>query len=135
YRAQYRTYHSDQYLQDVRAMAPMEVIWDDHEVEDNWAKDLPGGNGAGLAGSGEGRDIPFLERKANGFKAFFENTPMIRNRRDADRIYGAQRYGQLELIKLDTRSYRSDQPCNPDDAFVGFCTDLRETIDPNMTLL
>ncbi|MEI2701802.1 MAG: alkaline phosphatase D family protein [Baekduia sp.] len=135
YRNQYRTYNADQYLQDVRAMAPLEIVFDDHEVEDNWAGDLPGGNGAGLAGSGAGRDIPFLDRKANGFKAFFEASPIIRNVRDPNRIYGAQRYGQLELIKLDTRSFRTNQPCNESDAFVGFCTDLNQTLDPNATLM
>ncbi len=144
YRNQYRTYNSDADLQAVRAMAPMTVIWDDHEVEDNYAGDLPGGYFADPAADGtpartfESTGDPqfsFDQRRKNAYKAFFEVHPVIRNPAEADRTYGSIRNGQVELFALDTRQYRTDQPCNPDDAFLGFCSEQSQTTDPNATLL
>ncbi|HMS73085.1 MAG TPA: alkaline phosphatase D family protein, partial [Baekduia sp.] len=105
YRNQYRTYNSDADLQAVRAMAPMTVIWDDHEVEDNYAGDLPGGYFADPAADGtpartfESTGDPqfsFDQRRKNAYKAFFEVHPVIRNPAEADRTYGSIRNGQVE---------------------------------------
>lgn len=129
YRAQYATYHSDRHLQAVRANAPLLAIWDDHEVEDNYAGTLPGGE------SKRGRAIPFLERRANGYQAWFEAMPFVRDPAEPNRIYGATRIGQVDLIGLDTRQFRTNQPCNPTDEFVSLCTDPTATLKKNATLL
>lgn len=129
YRAQYATYHSDPNLQAVRANAPLLAIWDDHEVEDNYAGTLPGGQ------SKRGRAIPFLERRANGYQAWFEAMPTIRDPADPNRTYGARRIGQVDLLALDTRQFRTNQPCNPTDEFISLCTDPTATLKKSATLL
>jgi len=109
YRAKYALYHSDPRLVAVRQAFPMMAIWDDHEVEDNYAGGLPGG-------ATQQRDIPFAQRKANAYRAFFEHMPRIRVPGAPDRIYASIPLGgSAEVLLLDERQYRSDQPCNPDD--------------------
>ncbi|MBO9534630.1 MAG: alkaline phosphatase D family protein [Solirubrobacteraceae bacterium] len=129
YRTQYATYHSDPHLQAVRAAAPLMAIWDDHEVEDNYAATLPGG------ASKKGRAIPFLERRANGYNAWWEAMPFVRDPADPNRTYGARRIGQVDLISLDTRQFRTNQPCNPSDAFVSLCVDPTATLSKKATLM
>ena len=62
----------------VRETHSLLSTWDDHEVEDNYAGDHEGDQ------SPVNR-VPFLERRANGYQAFFEHMPMLR---DGDRVYG-----------------------------------------------
>ena len=131
YKTQYATYHSDEYLRAVRASAPLISIWDDHEVEDNYAGMLPGGQSK-RSGA---RPIPFAERRANGYRAFFEAMPVIRDTVTPDKTFGATRYGQVDLVALDTRQFRTNQPCNPGDTFIGFCGDLASTRRKSSTLL
>ncbi len=102
YRDKYRLYHTDSNLLRVRETHSLLSTWDDHEVEDNYAADHEGDQ------SPVNR-VPFLERRANGYQAFFEHMPMLR---DGDRVYGNARLGRhAELFVLDQRRYRSDQPC------------------------
>jgi alkaline phosphatase D len=129
YRAQYATYHSDANLRAVRALAPMAPIWDDHEVEDNYAGALPGGQ------SKTGRPIPFAERRANGYQAWFEAMPVIRDPDVPNRTSGARRFGQVDLLSLDTRQFRTNQICNPSDSFVGLCVDPTQLRSKKSTLL
>ncbi|MGL5929955.1 MAG: alkaline phosphatase D family protein, partial [Dermatophilaceae bacterium] len=129
YRANYAAYHSDPDLRAMRAVAPLVPIWDDHEVEDNYAGPLPGGR------SGEGRDIPFGERRAAGYRAWFEAMPVIRDAREPDRSYGRLGFGQVDLFTLDTRQYRTDQPCNPGDDAFATCLDPRDVLTSDATLL
>ncbi|MGL4744694.1 MAG: alkaline phosphatase D family protein [Dermatophilaceae bacterium] len=129
YRANYAAYHSDPDLRAVRAIAPLVPIWDDHEVEDNYAGPWPGGR------SGDGRDIPFGERRAAGYRAWFEAMPVIRNPQEPDRTYGRRAFGQVDLFTLDTRQYRTDQPCNPDDGAVAACLDPRDVLTSDATIL
>src|SRR3954452_2147147 len=42
YRRKYTLYHTDPHLLEVRRNFPLVAIWDDHEVEDNYAGTLPG---------------------------------------------------------------------------------------------
>src|ERR1700712_2750946 len=97
YRAQYECYHSDPNLRAVRAKMPLVAIWDDHEVEDNYAGLLPGGQ------SEQGRPIPFAQRRAAAYQAWFESMPVIRDPAVPDRIYGSRRVGQVELFSIDDR--------------------------------
>lgn len=135
YRNQYRAYHADQYLRDVRAMAPMAVIWDDHEVQDNYAADKPGHEWVELSGVPQRQDIPFMQRRANAYKAFFEAHPIIRNAAEPDRTYAAHRTGQVELFRLDARQYKTDQVCNPEDGPFAWCADQRDALNPNGTMI
>lgn len=135
YRKQYRWYTADKNLQAVRAMAPMTIIWDDHEVADNYAGELPGGYETKGLGDGAPpiRDggPSFLERRTNAYRAFFEAQPLMPPTDNV--IYGKQTTGNVDLFRLDTRQYRTDQPCNPEDAFIHFCDSQDQTLDPNAT--
>jgi alkaline phosphatase D len=114
YRAKYRLYRADRNLQAMHAAHPFVAIWDDHEVEDNWAGGLPGD-------AADNRRIPFLSRRENGWRAFFEYMPFAPvKRRPAlgDFLYRRVDLGaNAELFLLDQRSYRADQPCG-DELFV-----------------
>ena len=124
YRDKYNLYHSDANLLAVRAAAPLIPVWDDHEVEDNWARDEPG------EATLQPR-VPFPERRANAFKAFFEMMPRRPVRGSASQIYGSLDLGaNAELFMLDTRQYRDDQACGDE-----FGVQCEETRDPNRTLL
>jgi alkaline phosphatase D len=119
YRAKYALYRQDAALRKVHARAPMVLIWDDHEVQDNYAGAAPGGGLPPEQGWSEAR------REA-GYKAWFEAMPTYAGRRD--RIYRSLRFGKtLDLFLLDQRSYRADQPCG--DAIVPPCAELNQPRD------
>jgi len=123
YRAKYALYRSDPDLQAVHASAPMLSTWDDHEVENNHA----GTN----AGTTVGRRLPYEERRKNAYQVWFEQMAQQRFERQRDRIYRHARFGGLvDLIMLDERQYRDDQPCN--DTIVVPCP---ESTDPGRTML
>ncbi|MBA3746767.1 MAG: alkaline phosphatase D family protein [Solirubrobacterales bacterium] len=75
--------------------------------------------------------MPFAERKANGYRAFFEHMP----RAGSDLLYGSFALGAAEVFLLDTRQYRDDQPCNPDDSFFSDPCPASVTDAPGRTLL
>ena len=125
YRQKYRLYQSDKSLQDMHAAHPFVMVWDDHEVEDNYAGDEDLDNG------GDIRRVPFEERRKNAYKAFFEAMPKIKVKGDPTRIYGSAKLGgAAELFFTDQRQYRDPQPC--DDAILEPCP---EADDPGRTLL
>lgn len=110
YRRQYGLYRSDENLQLLHAVAPYSVIWDDHEVDNNFTSLKSGGDG-------EKARLGFLKRRAAGFQAFWENhairiaqpNPMPR----AMQIYRQVNWGTLAtFLLLDGRQYRTDQPGN-----------------------
>jgi alkaline phosphatase D len=124
YREKYALYHSDPRLLEMRRVHPTITIWDDHEVEDNYARDEPGH--ATL-----NRRLPFGERRANAYRAFFEHMPRLRVPEERDRTYGSIRLGaNAELFLLDERQYRDVQPCG--DEFFVPCP---EADDPARTML
>ena len=84
YREKYALYHSDPDLQALRASHPLVAIWDDHEVEDNWAADQPG-----AATPDAERRVAFAERRRAGQLAFFEWMPRLRLREELMRVYGS----------------------------------------------
>jgi len=107
YRDKYRLYRTDPNLRRMHAELPMISIWDDHEVQDNYAG---GSRGGGLA-----KALGYTERRrAAGYRAYFESMPTYgfapgRGRR----IYGASRFGRnVDLVLLDQRQFRADQPCD-----------------------
>jgi alkaline phosphatase D len=117
YRQKYALYRSDPLLQAMHASAPFVAVWDDHEIEDNWAGENPG-----HATPEDQRRSDFLTRRTAGRRAFFEWMPRLRRREEVDRIYGGVPLGaNAELILLDTRSYRDAQPCG--DQLIVPCPD------------
>lgn len=126
YRQKYRLYQSDKKLQDMHAAHPFVMVWDDHEVEDNYAGDEDLDNG------GDIRRVPFEERRKNAYKAFFEAMPKMKVKGDPTRIYGSAKLGgAAELFFTDQRQYRDPQPCG--DAILG--GPCPEAEDPARTLL
>jgi len=103
YRAKYALYRSDPALRRLHAAFPMVAIWDDHEVQNNYA------NGAPDGGLTLRSDYSRARRDAS-YEAFFESMPVFP--RGRSRIYRTQRHGRaVELLMLDERQYRDDQPC------------------------
>ncbi|MGW0816561.1 alkaline phosphatase D family protein [Streptomyces viridiviolaceus] len=104
FRRLYALYKTSPDLRAAHARFPFVHTWDDHEVQNNYAADVPGG-------AGDGR--PFRERRANGYQAFYEHLPMRPEQRPAGPdalMYRQLRVGRLAQFNvLDTRQYRSDQ--------------------------
>ncbi|MBX3444954.1 MAG: alkaline phosphatase D family protein [Planctomyces sp.] len=106
YRVRHAQYRSDPLLHEMHARCPWFVTWDDHEFDNNCAGDIS-----------EELDVDpvdFLIRRANAYQAYYENMP-LRSRsipRGPDmRLYRRAAFGRLaELLVLDTRQYRTDQP-------------------------
>lgn len=130
YRLRHAQYKTDPDLQTAHAVAPWLVVWDDHEVDNNWAAGVPENERAD-----QWNDTPerFLARRANAFKAYYENMPLRASSipRGSDmKIYRRLQWGRLaNFHMLDTRGYRDDQAC--DD---GWDTNCEEALDPSRTL-
>src|SRR5436190_6393239 len=106
YRNRYALYRTDPDLQRAHALFPWIVTWDDHEVDNNYANDKEE--------NGAPRD-KFLERRANAYQAYYEHMPLRREslpKGSSLRLYRRLAFGDLaEFSVLDTRQYRTDQPC------------------------
>ena len=107
YRQRHAQYKTDLDLQEAHAAAPWLVVWDDHEVDNNYADDV-----ADRAVERPG----FLDRRAAAYRAYYENMPLRRRSvpagPDLD-LYRRSTWGDLATLHmLDTRQYRSDQACN-----------------------
>lgn len=107
YRNRYATYKADPDLQAAHASAPFAVSFDDHEVDNNWAGDVS-----------EEADVPaevFRLRREAAFQAWYEHMPVRLAqfpRGAAIQAYRRFRIGDLVTLNvLDTRQFRSDQPC------------------------
>jgi alkaline phosphatase D len=118
YRAKYQLYRSDPLLRAVHAKFPMVMLWDDHEVQDNYVgKPADGGLPAAKRFS--------LARKRAGRQAFFENMPAFSS---GEKLYRKLSFGaNVDLIVMDQRTYRDNQPC--DDAVVAPCADYNQPRD------
>ena len=68
YRQRYAQYKTDPDLQAAHAAAPWLVVFDDHEVADNWAAEMPAKPQPG-----------FLDRRAAALRAYYENMPLRRS--------------------------------------------------------
>src|SRR3954466_12544590 len=96
----------------------MVMLWDDHEVQDNYAgKEPDGGLPAGKHFS--------LARKKAARRAFFESMPAFPG---GERLYRSPKFGStVELVITDQRPHRDNQPC--DDAVVAPCADYDQPRD------
>ncbi|GGJ84131.1 alkaline phosphatase [Pilimelia anulata] len=106
YRQRYAQYRTDPDLRFAHARAPWAVVYDDHEIANNWAGMRP-----------EEPDPRFAARRAAAMRAYWENMPLRRAAlpRGPDmQLYRRLRWGRLAAIHLlDTRQYRSARACGP----------------------
>lgn len=129
YRQRHAQYKSDQDLQAAHAIAPMTVVFDDHEVDNNWAADMP---------EKPDEQPGFTERRAAAFRAYYENMPLRPEsipqnppNGPAIRIHRRLHWGRLANFHLlDTRQFRDDQGCGD-----GYRTDCPEAVDPSRSIL
>ncbi|QSJ19929.1 alkaline phosphatase D family protein [Nostoc sp. UHCC 0702] len=127
YRNRHAQYKTDPNLQATHAAFPWLVTWDDHEVDNNWADEIP-------QDPDQQSPSPFLARRAAAFQAYYEHMPLrnFSKPRGIDmQLYRRLSFGNLvEFNVLDTRQYRTNQPCN--DQIEPRCL---EAFNENATLL
>jgi alkaline phosphatase D len=124
YRNRYALYRTDINLQAVHANFPWAVTWDDHEVDNNYANFIPEDNQSRQA---------FESRRANAYQAYYEHMPLRLSslpKRSSLLLYRRLTFGDLaEFNILDTRQYRTDQPCG--DGLKPLCD---AALDPKATM-
>jgi alkaline phosphatase D len=124
YRNRYALYKIDRNLQAAHAAFPWIVTWDDHEVVDNYANLISGDNETQEA---------FAVRRANAYQAYYEHMPLRESslpNQSNMQLYRRFTFGDLaEFNVLDTRQYRTDQPCN--DSIKPRC---QQAFDTNATM-
>ncbi|WP_101845454.1 alkaline phosphatase [Halobacillus sp. Marseille-P3879] len=125
YRNRHAQYRSDKDLQSAHAAFPWVVTWDDHEVENNYANDIP---------EKDQSVEEFVKRRIAAYQAYYEHMPLRQSSmpNGADmQLYRDFSYGNLaNFFVLDTRQYRSDQ-ANGDQS----SPQTDESLDPSRTLL
>jgi len=108
YRNRYALYRLDPDLQEVHALFPFIVTWDDHEVDNNYAG-LVAEEGAPFTGK------DFVQRRANAYRVYAETMPLrprnrLGGRRGRLNLARKLEFGDLaDLHVLDTRQFRTDQ--------------------------
>lgn len=126
YRRRYAQYKTDPMLQAAHVRCPWLVIWDDHEVDNNYA---------GLNGENGMESVDQMRtRRAAAYQAWWEHQPV--------RVPRAQSWADLTITRsinwgalarfwmLDTRQYRDVQACG--GATSALCP---EALDPKRGLL
>ncbi len=131
YRRRLALYKSDPDLQAAHASCPWLVVWDDHEVENDYAGDRS-----------ENDDDPawFLMRRAAAYKAYYEHMPLPRQMVPFGphlRLHTTVGFGQLAAFHmLDNRQYRTPQPCpRPGRAGSNVIQDCAARLEPQATML
>jgi alkaline phosphatase D len=126
-RRRYAVYKLDPALQAAHARAPWIVTWDDHEVSNNYAGDIP-------EHPEKMNTADFLRRRAAGYQAYFEHMPLRRAALPQGPemlLYRRLEFGRLaQFHVLDTRQYRTDQPQGD-----GLKAPGPATLDPRGTIM
>ncbi|MBX3476069.1 MAG: alkaline phosphatase D family protein [Brevundimonas sp.] len=107
YRNRYALHRTDPDLRRLHGAAPWIVIWDDHEVQDDYSGVWSKVNGVS--------PVDFGRRRAAAYRAFYEHMPLRRNvlRGPGMEIYRSLSYGRLaQFVMMDGRQHRSRQPCS-----------------------
>ncbi|MCZ8133380.1 MAG: alkaline phosphatase D family protein [Steroidobacteraceae bacterium] len=115
YRNRYALYRTDPHLQAAHAAAPWVVAMDDHEIDNNWAADVP-------QDPEKQTPLEFRVRRLAALQAYYEHfplehPPLALGTDSSLQMYGRWRFGPALLHLLDTRQFRSDQVCG--DGFPG----------------
>ena len=128
YRARYAQYLADPDLRAARASCPWFTIWDDHEVENNYAA---------LEPHDPAERTTFAVRRAAAYQAWWEHMPVRMEPPTEGRpvvVHRSAAYGDLvELVLLDGRQFRSDQACG--GAELSTEPPCPEALDPSRTML
>ncbi|HAP76294.1 MAG TPA: alkaline phosphatase [Acidimicrobiaceae bacterium] len=127
YRNRYARYKTDPQLQAAHAACPWFVVWDDHEVENNYA---------GITPQDAAEAPAFAARRAAAYQAWWEHQPTRLAPPTADglRIYRSAAWGDLLTVAmLDGRQYRTDQACG--DVRLNLEPPCSEVTAPGRTML
>ena len=129
YRQRYASYRLDPDLQAMHGAVPWVLMWDDHEVENDYARDRS---------RYHAEPARFMARRRAAYQAWYEHMPVPERMRPTDAgldIYTSLGWGDLaELTFLDTRQYRSYPACAQEDTRVPGWPCGRVD-DPHATLL
>lgn len=124
YRNRYALYKTDPDLQAAHTAFPWIVTWDDHEVDNNYANLIP---------EDDQSLEDFSTRRANAYQAYYEHMPLRQSSLPSGPnllLYRRFTFGNLaEFNVLDTRQYRTDQPCGD-----GINVRCSEAFDPGATM-
>lgn len=123
YRNRYGTYKSDPDLQAAHQAAPIVAVWDDHEVDNNYADEV-GENGQSTE--------QIRARRTAGYRAWFEHLPVRLTAPTGPdlKIYRRFSWGDLATFHmLDGRQYRDPAPCG------GEITDCPDRVGSGRTML
>lgn len=106
YRQQYGLYKSDPDLMAAHQSHAFVVAPDDHEIENNWADEVP-------EERSQSQGALWMPRRTAAFQAYYEHLPFRASSLPDGpdmQIYRNLRYGDLvDFNVLDTRQYRDDQ--------------------------
>ncbi len=120
YRRRHALYKSDPDLQDMHRACPWLLTWDDHEVQNDYAGQVPGYGGS--ADPAVAAD--FAARRQAAYQAYYEHMPLRAS--VLRQALGGARYGALQLYQrlqlgslaslhlLDGRQHRDSQACTRD---------------------
>lgn len=107
YRQRYAWYKADADLQAAHAAAPWIVMWDDHEVSNDYGNDQD---------RSPTPPADFLKRRAAAYQAYYENMPLRRLAKPVGpqmQLYRALQWGRLaRLAVVDDRQYRDHRTCD-----------------------
>lgn len=119
YRQRYALYRSDAHLREAHRLFPWIITWDDHEVDNNYAGDVP---------QDDQPAKEFLKRRAAAYRAHYEWLPLPKAsmpKGPNSHLYRRLSFGPLaRFLVLDGRQYRSDQPCG--DGIKAPCAEVRD---------
>ena len=106
YRRRYAEAKMDVDLQAAHAAAPWVSVWDDHEIDNNWVSHIDqDGTPAAI----------FQLRQQMAMQAYYENMPLRASSLPVGpqmQIFRRMPWGNLaDVSLLDTRQFRTDQPC------------------------
>ncbi len=130
YRNRHAQYKTDRHLQAAHAAHPWVVVWDDHEVENDY-----------VGTNSWYRQSDFANRRAAAYQAYYEHMPLRRSSVILDTqgkvanidLYRQISYGNLaQFCVLDTRQFRSYWAC-PNQGTLIEASCKERTADPVMT--
>jgi alkaline phosphatase D len=101
YRGNYRYTLMDENVRRLNAQLPTLMLWDDHEVRDNWF------HAQRIRDDARYSEKSVALLAARGTRAFLEYNPIRLDPDDPERLYRKFSYGpRLDLLRIDMRSYR-----------------------------